>query len=73
MSVVSSEVSFKDKIKDSLNWWLSKRKEFIINDEYKLELLHIDRIHNSAKIRITNLKNGTIQEMSSEVSNEGEY
>jgi len=48
------------KLKDSLYWWLSSKRSFFINDEYKIELLHIDREHNSAKIRITNLKSNEI-------------
>ena len=58
--------SFANKIKDSLYYWLGK-KPFFINDEYKLELLFIDKINNSAKIRITNLKNGNIAEPNTEV------
>ena len=50
--------TYVDKLKDSLYWWLGKRRPFIINNEYKLELLFIDKENNSAKIRITNLKNG---------------
>lgn len=49
---------YKGRLKDSLYWWLGRKKPFIINGEYKIELLHIDRNHYSAKIRITNLKNG---------------
>ena len=49
-------MSFADKIKDSMWWWLGKKNPFVINDEYKLELLFIDKINNSAKIKITNLK-----------------
>ena len=52
-------MDYANKLKDSLYWWLGRRKPFIINDEYKLELLVIDKINNSAKIRITNLKNQT--------------
>lgn len=48
--------SFKDKLKDSLDYWLGRKHPFIINDEYKLELLFIDKVNNSAKIKITNLK-----------------
>ncbi len=48
--------SYANTIKDSLFWWLGRKNPFIINDEYKLELLFIDKINNSAKIRITNLK-----------------
>lgn len=51
---------FKDKLVNSLYWWLSKRKPFFINDEYKLELLHLDKINNSVKIRITNLKTSEV-------------
>lgn len=49
-------------IKDSLWWWLGKKQPFIINGEYKIELLYIDRIHYSAKIRITNLLSGKSEE-----------
>lgn len=51
--------SFEGTIKDSLYWWLGRKKPFIINDEYKLELLYIDKTNNSAKIRITNIKDQT--------------
>lgn len=51
-------MSYANKLKDTLYWWLGKKKPFYINDEYKLELLFLDKINNSAKIRITNLKNG---------------
>ena len=51
--------TFKNTLVDSLYWWLGKKNHFIINDEYKLELLFIDKINNSAKIKITNLKNKT--------------
>jgi hypothetical protein len=61
-------MTFKDKIRDSLYWWLGKSKPFIINEEYKLELLFIDKINNSAKIRITNLKNNKTKKI--EVVNE---
>lgn len=52
----AAKPKYEDNLKDSIRWWLVKRKPFIINDEYKLELLYIDRDHMSAKIRITNLK-----------------
>jgi len=48
--------NFADKLKDSIWWWLGFKRPFIINNHYKLELLHIDREHNSVKIKITNLK-----------------
>ena len=52
-------MNFANKIKDSMWWWLGKKNPFVINGEYKLELLFIDKINNSAKIKITNLKNNT--------------
>lgn len=58
-------MQYANKIYDSLCWWLGKKRPFIINDEYKLELLHIDKINNSAKIKVTNLKTGAV--ISSEV------
>ena len=48
--------SYKDKLQDTLVWWLGKRKPFIINDEYEIKLLFIDKVNHSAKIEITNLK-----------------
>lgn len=51
-------ISYADKIKDSLTWWLGRKKNFVINDEYSIELLFIDKVNNSAKIKVTNLKNG---------------
>jgi hypothetical protein len=51
---------YSDKLKDSLYWWLGRKKPFIVNDEYKIELLHIDRQHYSAKIRVTNLKSNEV-------------
>ena len=57
-------MDYANKLKDSLYWWLGRKKPFIINDEYKLELLFIDKINNSAKIRVTNLKTGLAIESS---------
>ncbi len=50
--------SYAGKLKDSLFWWLGKKRPFVINDEYKVELLHLDRNHYSAKIRVTKLDTG---------------
>jgi hypothetical protein len=55
------EKSYENTLKDSLTWWLGKRKSFIINDEYEIRLLFIDKVNHSAKIEITNLKNRTKQ------------
>jgi hypothetical protein len=52
--------SYANKLKTQLYWWLSRNRPFIINDEYKVELLFLDRVNNSAKIQITNLKTGQI-------------
>jgi len=54
-------MSYANRLQDSLCWWLGKKRPFIINDEYKLELLFIDKVNNSAKIKITNLKTGQSQ------------
>lgn len=53
--------SYKDKLKDSLIWWLGKKHPFIINDEYQIKLLFIDKINHSAKIEITNLKTKQVE------------
>lgn len=56
-------MSYANKLKDSLTWWLGKKQPFLINDEYKIELLFIDKINNSAKIKVTNLKTGETVEV----------
>lgn len=60
--------NFAGKLTTSLYWWLGRKKPFIINDEYKLELLFVDKINNSAKIRVTNLKTGVAIESSADTS-----
>lgn len=55
-----SRPSFDGKLTDSLIWWLGKKKPFIVNDEYEIKLLYIDKINNSAKIQITNLKTNEV-------------
>lgn len=54
---------YEGKLTSSLTWWLGKKREFIINNEYKIELLFIDKINNSAKIKITNLKTNESTEL----------
>jgi hypothetical protein len=55
-----NKFDYSDKLKTSLYWWLSKNRAFNINNEYKIELLFIDKINNSAKIQITNTKTGEV-------------
>lgn len=59
--------SYKDKLKDSLTYWLGKKRPFIINDEYEIKLLFIDKINHSAKIEITNIKTKEVETL--EVAN----
>jgi hypothetical protein len=54
------DISYANKLKTQLYWWLSRRRPFVINDEYEIELLFIDKVNNSAKIQITNLKTGEV-------------
>jgi hypothetical protein len=64
--------SFAGKVTTSLWWWLGKRRPFILDDQFKIELLFIDTYNMSAKIRVTNLKTGEVVEsatQSSEVIN----
>lgn len=61
-------MSYANKLRDSLYWWLGKKRPFFINNEYKLELLFVDKINNSAKIRVTNLKTGQVIESSQPAS-----
>ena len=53
-------ISYANKLKTQLYWWLGRSRPFILNDEYKIELLFIDKENNSAKIQITNLKTGKV-------------
>lgn len=55
--------SYDGKLKDTLTWWLGKKKPFIVNNEYEIRLLFIDKINNSAKIQITNLKTNEVEEL----------
>ena len=52
--------SYKDKLKDSLYWWLGHKRPFIINDEYKVELLFINKDNNSVKIKVTRISDGEV-------------
>ena len=63
-------MQYANKIYNSIYWWLGRKRPFIINDEYKLELLHIDKINNSAKIKVTNLKTGQVDTTDTEVSSD---
>jgi hypothetical protein len=54
------EISYANKLKTQLYWWLGRSRPFILNDEYKIELLFIDKLNNSAKIQITNIKTGEV-------------
>lgn len=57
-----SGISYANKLKTQLYWWLGRSRPFILNDEYKIELLFIDKMNNSAKIQITNIKTGEVTE-----------
>lgn len=65
-----SEVSYANKLKTQLYWWLSTNRPFYVNDEYKIELLFIDSRNGSAKIQITNLKTGGVVVQDQEVNDE---
>ena len=66
-------MNYANKLKDSLYWWLSKSRPFIVNEEYKVELLFVDKVNNSAKIRITNIKTGQILEQEQSSCEEVSY
>lgn len=68
------ELKFKGKpveIVDQMYWWLSRSRGFTINNEYRIELLEIDRKRGTVKILITNLKTNsqTVVEESSNGTN----
>ena len=59
---MSNKKNKSAEITGEFNWWLSKKRPFIIDDKYKLELEFIDLNHMSARIKITRIdqedKNG---------------
>lgn len=61
-------MSYSNKLKDSLYWWLGRSRPFIVNDEYQIELLYIDKNNYSAKIKITNLKTNESEIVEREVT-----
>ena len=65
-----SDTTYANKLKTQLYWWLGKKRPFNINNEYTVELLFIDKINNSAKIQITNIKTG--DQVTQEVENANE-
>lgn len=65
-----SGTSYANRLKTQLYWWLSRNRPFILNDEYRIELLFIDKINNSAKIQITNLKTGEITTQTQEANSD---
>jgi len=50
------------EIHDEFTYWLGK-KGFNLNNEYRIDLIWIDKKNNSAKIKITNLKTKTSEEL----------
>lgn len=51
--------NYAGKLKTQLYYWLTKGgRPFIINDQYKIEVLYVDKEHLSVKLLITNLANG---------------
>lgn len=63
-------ISYANKLKTQLYWWLGRNRPFIVNDEYKIELLFIDKVNNSAKIQVTNLKTGVVTTQEQTTNNE---
>lgn len=55
------------QITDSFVWRLKKSRPFVIDDTYKLELIHIDFKYKCATIKITNLKTGESIEQKQEI------
>lgn len=54
--------SYANKLKTQLFWWLARNgRPFIINDEYSIELLFVDKEALTAKILVTNLKSQETQ------------
>ena len=63
-------MSYANKLKDTLYWWLGRKRPFFINNDYKVELLFIDKNNNSAKIKVTNLKTQSVEIVEESVNDE---
>lgn len=61
--------SYEGKLRDQIFWSLGMRRPFIVNDEYKIELLHIDFDLYRAKIKVTNLKTQLVEENTVDMDN----
>jgi len=48
--------SYAGILTNSLYWWMSRKKSFIINDEYRIDLIQVNPKANTAEIKITNLQ-----------------
>lgn len=46
----------KKSIITQMYWWLSKRRSFFIGDDYRIDLVEINRKTGNVKIMVTNLK-----------------
>jgi hypothetical protein len=58
------------QITDTFTYWLGRRG-FCLNNEYQIDLIWIDKINNSVKIQITNLKNKQTSSFDVPTSDEG--
>lgn len=50
--------SFEGKVKDSLCWWLGKRRPFNLDDRWQIQLLSVNTEGKCARIKITKLVDG---------------
>jgi hypothetical protein len=49
------------EIKDSMTWWLTKRRAFVVGD-FEITLVDINKEDGCAKILIKNIKTGEVNE-----------
>ena len=53
----------QENLVDSISWWLNKKRPFVINDQYSIELVALNKTNNTAKIKVTNLMTKVTQEV----------
>ena len=61
------KTGYEGKLKTQLYWHLHRNRPFFIGNEYKVELLYINKENLTAKILITKLQDGEQVEQDIEV------
>lgn len=53
---MNSALEKTKSVVSQMYWWLSKKRSFYIGDDYRIDLIEVNKKNGNAKILITNLK-----------------